>query len=207
MDVAFQMLWSHQYENWKANEALPGGTFFYYYGLTPRYAEIKRWWGENVDTIFSCLNVHENSHWVAMVISIPERTVKIYDSGSPVRGTVLLKKAAEPFARMVPYALWLFAEEEHKPSVDRTAFKIDCISKGVPRAKNPYGDCGVYTLKFLECLMMGVEFKRKFLKDVNMGVVRKNLTAAMYVETARANANMWDPEFVTYAIDSFVPAK
>ncbi|KAF3540491.1 hypothetical protein F2Q69_00021816 [Brassica cretica] len=171
--LAFQMLWSHQYENWKANEALPGGTFFYYYGLTPRYAEIKRWWGENVDTIFSCLNVHENSHWVAMVISIPERTVKIYDSGSPVRGTVLLKKAAEPFARMVPYALWLFAEEEHKPSVDRTAFKIDCISKGVPRAKNPYGDCGVYTLKFLECLMMGVQFKPQFLKDINMGKVRE----------------------------------
>lgn len=47
-----------------------------------------------------------------MVISIPERTVKIYDSGSPVGGTVRLKKAAEPFARMVPYMLWLFAEEE-----------------------------------------------------------------------------------------------
>ncbi|CAN6827111.1 unnamed protein product [Brassica oleracea var. botrytis] len=26
--LAFQMLWSHQYENWKVNEALPGRTFF-----------------------------------------------------------------------------------------------------------------------------------------------------------------------------------
>ena len=74
-------------------------------------------------------------------------------------------------------------------------------------SKTPFGDCGVYTLKFLECLMMGVEIKPKFLKDVNMGVVRKNLTAAMYVETARANANMWDPEFVTKMIDAAVPVK
>ncbi|KAG2288858.1 hypothetical protein Bca52824_048462 [Brassica carinata] len=119
MNVAFQMLWSHQYENWKANESLPGRTFFYYYGLAPRYAETMR------------------CHWVAMVICIPDRTVKIYDSGSPVRGNVQLRKAAEAFARMVPFALWFLAEEEHKPSVDRTDFKIKCISKGVPRAKNP----------------------------------------------------------------------
>ncbi|KAL0667466.1 hypothetical protein Bca4012_030170 [Brassica carinata] len=111
MNVAFQMLWSHQYENWKANESLPGRTFFYYYGLAPRYAETM-------------------SHWVAMVICIPDRTVKIYDSGSPVRGNVQLRKAAEAFARMVPFALWFLAEEEHKPSVDRTDFKIKCISKG-----------------------------------------------------------------------------
>ena len=81
--------------------------------------------------------MHDNSHWVAMVICIPDRTVKIYDSGSPVRGNVQLRKAAEAFARMVPFALWFLAEEEHKPSVDRTDFKIKCISKGVPRAKNP----------------------------------------------------------------------
>ncbi|CAN6923856.1 unnamed protein product [Brassica oleracea] len=62
MDVAFQMLWAHQYENWKANESLPGGMFFYYYGLAPRYAETKMWCGEDVDMIVSCLNVHNNSH-------------------------------------------------------------------------------------------------------------------------------------------------
>ncbi|KAF3530179.1 hypothetical protein DY000_02040002 [Brassica cretica] len=153
MDVAFQMLWAHQYENWKANEALPGGMFFYYYGLAPRYAETKMW---------GC--------------SVKESGGAVCYNGS-LRVMVLRK-------------------EKRKPSVDRTDFKIECIWNGVPRARHPFGDCGVYTLKFLECLMMGVEFKPKFLKDVNMGVVRKNLTAAMYVETARANANMWDPEFI-----------
>ena len=31
MDVGFQMLWAHQYQNWLADEiAPPGGTFYYY---------------------------------------------------------------------------------------------------------------------------------------------------------------------------------
>ena len=38
--------------------------------------------------------------------------------------------------------------------------------------------------------MIGVEFKPKFLKDINMGEVRENLAVAMYVETARANASI-----------------
>ncbi|CAH8326048.1 unnamed protein product [Eruca vesicaria subsp. sativa] len=35
MDIAFQMLWTHQYKNWQENSVLPGGTYFYYYGIAP----------------------------------------------------------------------------------------------------------------------------------------------------------------------------
>ena len=55
--------------------------------------------------------------------------------------------------------------------------------------------------------MMGVELKSNFLNDGNMGLVRENLAAEMYVETASANANMWDPEFVTKAIDEAIPVE
>lgn len=55
--------------------------------------------------------------------------------------------------------------------------------------------------------MMGVQLKPQFLKDINMGKVREHLAAAMYVETARADASMWDPEFVSYAMDAAVPAE
>lgn len=155
-----------------------------------------------MDTLFSCLNVYGNSHWVAMVISIPDRTVKIFDSGSkPAEKDTRLTDAAEPFAKMVPYALWLFAPASRRPSVDQTAFTIECVWKGVPQAKSPYGDCGVYALKFLECLMLGVPFSRYYLKDTRMEEVRKNLAAAMYVETAGANESMHDPKFLAIAID------
>ena len=104
MDVTFQMLWGHQYKNWKVNSFPPSGTYYYYYGLPPRYAETKMWWEKDVDTLYSCLNL-QNSHWVAMVISIPDRTVKIYDSGNPQARDVRLREAAELFSRMVPHAL------------------------------------------------------------------------------------------------------
>ena len=55
--------------------------------------------------------------------------------------------------------------------------------------------------------MMGVELKSQFLNDRNMGLMRENIAAGMYVESARANANMWDPEFVTKMIDAAVPVK
>ncbi|KAF3590283.1 hypothetical protein DY000_02022226 [Brassica cretica] len=120
MAVAFQILWAHQYENWKSTSFLPEQS----------------------------LGSHGYFH--------PDRTVKIYDSGKPKPGDVQLREVAEPFARMVPYELWFYKEEERKPSVDRTDFSIE---------------------------------------------------SGMYVESARANANMWDPEFVTKMIDAAVPVK
>ncbi|KAG2298692.1 hypothetical protein Bca4012_010165 [Brassica carinata] len=169
MDVPFQQLWAHQYKNWQANNSvLPGGTYFYYYGLAPRYAETKMWWQENGDTLFSCLNVHKNTHWIAMVISIPDRTVKIYDSGKRSPRDRALRKEAEPFARMLSYALGFYAKDKEKELVDRIEFTIECIWKGVPRARPPYGDSGVYALKFLECPLMGVELNAKHLNDNNM---------------------------------------
>ncbi|KAL0696129.1 hypothetical protein Bca4012_063309 [Brassica carinata] len=138
--------------------------------------------------------------FVAMIISIPDQTVKIYDSGEPEYGDIRLRKEAEPFARMF-YALWFFANVIDKPSVDRTEFSIECIWKGVPRARYPYGDCGVYALKFLECLMMGVEFSAKHLNDDKMVVVREKLAAELYVAKTREGVNMSNEEFATNAID------
>ncbi|KAL0759262.1 hypothetical protein Bca101_075412 [Brassica carinata] len=146
MAVAFQILWAHQYENWKSTSFLPEQS----------------------------LGSHGYFH--------PDRTVKIYDSGKPKPGDVQLREVAEPFARMVPYELWFYAEEERKPSVDRTDFSIECIWKGVSTSKIP-------------------------IWGLNMGLMRENIAAGMYVESARANANMWDPEFVTKMIDAAVPVK
>ncbi|KAG2298824.1 hypothetical protein Bca52824_035296 [Brassica carinata] len=142
-----------------------------------------------------------------MVISIPDRTVKIYDSGKRSPGDHALRKEAEPFARRLPYALWFFAKDEDKEFEDRTEFTIKCIWKRVPRARPPYGDCGVYALKFLGCLMMGVELNTKHLNDNNMAEVRSKLAAEMYLATSKSGENMWDPTFVTDAMDKAVPVE
>ncbi|KAL0730446.1 hypothetical protein Bca4012_026539 [Brassica carinata] len=200
-DSRIPMMWVHNYKEWQRSSILPGGTYSYYHEVFPRYARTYKWWKGDVDTIFSCLNVKNNTHWVAMVISIPDRTVKLYDSGRRTPGDIALKKQAEPFAFMVPYAIYMYTSEEEQPSVDLNPFKIECIRDGVPRARSPYGDCGVYALKFLECLMLGVDLKSIHLNDAKMAEVREKLAVEMYLATTKEGVNMWDPTLVTDIID------
>ncbi|KAL0864823.1 hypothetical protein Bca101_043941 [Brassica carinata] len=174
LDVTFQMMWVHNYKEWKRSSILPGGTYSYYHRVFPRYARTYMWWKGDVDTIFSCLNVNNNTHWVAM---------------------------AEPFAFMVPYTIYMYTSEEEQPSVDLNPFKIECVRDGVPRARSQYGDCGVYALKFLECLMLGVDLKAIHLNDAKMAEVREKLFVEMYLATTKEGANMWDPTLVTDIID------
>ncbi|KAG2328363.1 hypothetical protein Bca52824_011091 [Brassica carinata] len=136
-----------------------------------------------------------------MVISIPDRTVKLYDSGRRTPGDIALKKQAEPFSFMVPYAIYMYTSEEEQPSVDLNPVKIECVRDGVPRARSPYGDCGVYALKFIECLMLGVDLKAIHLNDAKMAEVREKLDVEMYLATTKEGANMWDPTLVTDIID------
>ncbi|KAL0696266.1 hypothetical protein Bca4012_063446 [Brassica carinata] len=185
LDVPFQMMWVYNYKEWQRSSILPGGTYSYYHRVFPRYARTYKWWKGDVDTIFSCLNVNNNTHWVAMVISIPDQTIKLYDSGKRTPGDIALKKQAEPFAFMVPYAIYMYTSEEEQPSVDLNPFKIECVRDGVPRARYPYGDCGVYALNFLECLMLGVDLKAIHLNDAKMAEVREKLAVEMYLETTK----------------------
>ncbi|KAL0876641.1 hypothetical protein Bca101_026346 [Brassica carinata] len=172
MDVNFQMLWAHQYKNWESHKFLNGGSGLYYFGIAPFYAQIKLWWMHDVDTLFSYLNVHDNSHWVAMVISIPDQTVKIYDSGEPEKGNIRLREEAEPFARMLPYALWFFAKAIDKPIC---------------------GSYRVYNQVYMEM--------EEHLNDDKIAVVREKLAAEMYVATARGGEEMSNDEFITNSMD------
>ncbi|XP_056850754.1 uncharacterized protein LOC108829955 [Raphanus sativus] len=63
--------------------------------------------------------------YLAMVISIPNRTIKLYDSGKRTKGDAAIKKEAEPFAYMIPYALWFYAKEENKQSMDHADHLTD----------------------------------------------------------------------------------
>ncbi|KAF8056095.1 hypothetical protein N665_1277s0005 [Sinapis alba] len=193
MNAGFQMLWEQQYKNLQALSVLPGGTYFYYYGLASGYAQTEMWWKEDVNTLFFCLNVLNNTHWVAMVISIPDRTVKIYDRWEPEDEDNKLRKEAEPFARMLPYALCFFTTPEQKSFVDRTEFTIELYEKGFHEQDHHMGTVG-----------MGVEFSAKHLNNDKMTVVREKLAAKMYVETAREGKEMWNNEFVTNVIHAAV---
>ena len=78
-----------------------------------------------------------------------------------------IKEATIPFARMVPYVLYAYSDAEDKQVMDTGMYSIQYVTDGVPKGKHPYGDCGIYALKFLECLVMGVPFEDEHLRDSN----------------------------------------
>lgn len=58
-------------------------------------------------------------------------------------------------------------------------FTVKRLRKGIPQNENP-GDCGVYTLKYIECLAVGCTFDG--LSDANIPVLRRKLAAEIYDE-------------------------
>ncbi|KAL0684190.1 hypothetical protein Bca4012_051038 [Brassica carinata] len=139
-------------------------------------------WGRDVDTLYSVLMVG-NNHWVWMVISIPDRTIKIYDSSTGLIPMEKITQAAIPFARMVPYVSYACSDPEVKQVMETAMYSIQFVTYGVPQSKPPYGDCGIYAVKFLECLVMGVAFADEHLCDDNIMIMRRKLAAEMYDET------------------------
>ncbi|XP_048599763.1 uncharacterized protein LOC125579900 [Brassica napus] len=146
LDAVFQTWWSSQYKEWLGDQSnIPKGVYDYYRVL-----------------------MVENSHWVMMVISIPDRTIEIYDSMTGLIPMEIITQAEIPFVRMVPYVLYACSDPEVKQVMDTTMYSIQFVTDGVPQIKPPYGDCGIYAVKFIECLVMGVAFADEHLRDSNM---------------------------------------
>lgn len=187
LDTAFQQQWSTQYKDWLRSRVLPRGYSHYYNGEFPQYAATNRQWVAEVDTLYSVLNVNE-SHWVSMVISIPNRTILLYDCIPDLNDEKTTLAAAKPFADMVPHLIYVTSvgNVDVDPAVDIEKYSIKLVTEGVPRSEPPYGDCGIYAVKFIECLIMGVKFDSKHLCDDNMANVRMKLASEMYAETSNS---------------------
>ncbi|KAJ4894609.1 ULP_PROTEASE domain-containing protein [Raphanus sativus] len=183
LDAVFPAWWTMRYKEWLRDPSkIPEGTYKYYIGERPKNSPPGKQWGRDVDTLYSVMFVGD-CHWVLMAISIPDRTIKIYDSSTNSISKETIKEAAMPIAHMLPYVLHAFADDEVKQVMDKSMYSIEFVTDGVPQSKPPHGDCGIYAVKFLECLVMGVAFADKHLRDSNMKIMRRKLAAEMYDET------------------------
>ncbi|KAF3601995.1 hypothetical protein F2Q69_00035395 [Brassica cretica] len=130
-----------------------------------RVSQYKEWLGDQSNIPKGVYDYYsENSHWVMMVISIPDRTIEIYDSMTGLIPMEIITQAAIPFAHMVPYVLYACSDPEVKQVMDTTMYSIQFVTDGVPQINPPYGDCGIYAVKFIECLVMGVAFADEHLR-------------------------------------------
>ncbi|XP_010507554.1 PREDICTED: uncharacterized protein LOC104784194 isoform X1 [Camelina sativa] len=136
----------------------------------------KKWWID-VDNLYACLFVNGN-HWVALDIDLRGKKIHIYDSIPTLVNDEQMAIACLPLRRMIPAMLSdMIPETNRKKS--RAMLELRRVKKNVPRNENP-GDCGVYALKYIECLALGKTFDG--LCDENMLALRIKLAAELYDE-------------------------
>ncbi|WZY99082.1 hypothetical protein YC2023_071411 [Brassica napus] len=112
-----------------------------------------------MDTLFSLWWSSKYEGWLGVESKIPKgvydyynnRTIKSYNNMTGLTSKDIIKRRR---SLLLTWSL---------------------TSYGVPQGKPPYGDCGIYAVKFLVRLVMGVAFLDEHLRDPNMKIMRGNL--------------------------------
>ncbi|KAG5399641.1 hypothetical protein IGI04_014248, partial [Brassica rapa subsp. trilocularis] len=150
---------------------LPGGAWNYHAGLIPSFCQSKKVWGVDVDDIYAPVNF-KNEHWIAIWISIPKRHIVVWDSIVSHIRPAELDEVMEPFVTMIPYLLVECAlSDEQKVQYTLEPYTYARQTVGVPQCRA--GDCGVFTLKYIECHALGIEFPTAFDKKHGKAIREK----------------------------------
>uniref|UniRef100_A0A0D3CJ80 Ubiquitin-like protease family profile domain-containing protein n=1 Tax=Brassica oleracea var. oleracea TaxID=109376 RepID=A0A0D3CJ80_BRAOL len=87
IDHLFAQQWRFNYKDFKDSEPdrnglgrrLPGGAWNYYAGTIPSFCQSNQVWGTDIDDVYVPVN-YNDTHWIAMCISIPKRHIVVLDS-------------------------------------------------------------------------------------------------------------------------------
>ncbi|CAF2074709.1 unnamed protein product [Brassica napus] len=121
-----------------------------------------------------------DSHWIAMWISIPKRHIVVFDSICSSISPEELDVVMEPFLYRVPYLLVECASsDEVRAQYSLEPFTYERLTN-IPPARA--GDCGVYTLKYIECHALGIEFSKKDFPKPNGKSMRDKMAVDIFQE-------------------------
>lgn len=187
LDHAFSQQWRNNYNEFKndvgdANglgRRLPGGAWNYHSGEVPSFCQSMKVWGEDVDDIYAPVNFND-THWIAIWISIPNRHIVVWDSILRHITPVQLDEVMEPFIYMVPYLLCECAvTDEQRAKYTLEPYTYERPTIGVPQCHS--GDCGPFALKYIECHALGMDFPRAFCSR-NGKIIREKMALDIHEE-------------------------
>ncbi|CAN6810370.1 unnamed protein product [Brassica oleracea] len=163
---------------------LPGGAWNYYAGTIPSFCQSNKVWGTNIDDIYAPVNFAD-SHWIAMWISISKRHIVVFDSICSSISPEEFDVVMEPFLYMVPYLLVECASSDEL----RDQYSLEPFTYERPTNIPPAraGDCGVYTLKYIECHALGIEFSKKYFVKPNRKSMRDKMAVDIFQELPDAH--------------------
>ncbi|KAF2540487.1 hypothetical protein F2Q68_00031871 [Brassica cretica] len=156
LDSSFGMMWVDKYGEFKSSE--PGIN--------------------DVDDIYAPVN-YKNEHWIAIWVLIPKKHITIWDSIHSHIKHAQLAELIEPFTTMIPYLLVELAPtDEERVKYTLEPFTYERVKAGVPVARS--GDCGVYTLKYIECHALGMSSFPPVFSDKNVKTIREKMVTKMF---------------------------
>ena len=141
-------------------------------------------WGTDIDDVYAPVN-YNDTHWIAMWISIPKRHIVVFDSICSSISPEELDVVMEPFLYMVPYLLVECASSDEL----RAQYSLEPFTYERPTNIPPAraGDCGVYTLKYIECHALGIEFSKKDFAKANGKSMRDKMAVDIFQELPDAH--------------------
>ncbi|EFH48653.1 predicted protein, partial [Arabidopsis lyrata subsp. lyrata] len=133
-------------------------------------------------------------HWVAVEVNLRRRRIKVFDSIVSCYTDVEIYEACRQFTRMIPALIQVMAHVEERKKLGALAFSIYMVKTAPQNFQT--GDCGVYSVKFIECLAIGISYEG--LCDSAMPGIRLKLAAEVFDEVPDSGCfiQMSDPHGV-----------
>uniref|UniRef100_A0A0D3D326 Ubiquitin-like protease family profile domain-containing protein n=1 Tax=Brassica oleracea var. oleracea TaxID=109376 RepID=A0A0D3D326_BRAOL len=177
LDHLFAQQWRFNFKDFKDSEPdqnglgrrLPGGAWNYYAGTIPSFCQSNKVWGTDIDDIYVPVNFAD-LHWIAMWISIPKRHIVVFDSICSSISPKELDVCASSDEQRAQYSLEPFTYE--RPT-------------NIPPARA--GNCGMYTLKYIECHALGIELSKKDFGKANGKSMRDKMAVDIFQELPYAH--------------------
>ncbi|XP_013723763.2 uncharacterized protein LOC106427589 [Brassica napus] len=172
--------WVNDYKNWDQNMTELSEMYIKAYnGEHPTYFVTSNKWNADVHDLFLCHHVN-GDHWVPLRIDLQKAKIHVYDSICIHVSDKEMKEACRPFMRMISALLnKMMPAKTTKKSEKQFAY---IRHKKIPQNEDP-GDCGVYSLMYIESLALGRNFDG--LNDQIITPLRSKLAAYIYEEVTK----------------------
>jgi len=158
-------------------------------GELPYHGSTGSVWSVDVDRLYIPICVNQ-IHWISMCVNLVNRTVEVFDCGGKKNN-----KAVEAFAVLIPRIVKAVQSSDKKKDFNVKQYAVSYVPM---RALNTSGnDCGAYSLKFIECHLLGLDFS--LVSDDNIQEARHKIAFDLW-EAA-------NDEALQYQMSTFKPPK
>ncbi|CAH8256718.1 unnamed protein product [Arabidopsis lyrata] len=172
-------VWGVYYIKFNAgsNWIFPNKYIQVYNGKSPNNGKTYKKWVKDIDILYLTHNIGKY-HWVTLEVNLAMRRIKVYDSICSCYSDGQIYEACEKFTRMIPALIQVMSPVEERKKLGAAAFSIYRV-KTAPQNYQT-GDCSVYSIKFIECLAIGISFEG--LCDSAMPCIRLKLVVEVFDE-------------------------